>query len=111
MILKEKILKKKKMKLKCSLGAGDKEKKKRNFISRIVMGVYKLNLSDRDGYFHYSLRAFKEGNTFFMNYRRYDSQYGIFEKEYSEKLKPVVKTIQDETSKLAPAAVTSVDSE
>jgi hypothetical protein len=36
---------------------------------------------------------------------------GHHAKEYSEKLKPVAKTIQDETSKLQAVAVTSVDSE
>jgi hypothetical protein len=36
---------------------------------------------------------------------------GHHAKEYAEKLKPVVKTIQDETSKLEPAAVTFSDAE
>ena len=62
-----------------------KQKLKLDLISKIVKGVNTLPLKDKKGYFNYSLNAFYEGNTFFMAFKRYDSQYDLFEKEYKEK--------------------------
>lgn len=56
--------------------------KKKQVITEIVLGVYKLPLHKKSEYFKYTLQAFKEGNAFFMSFRRYDSQYALFDNEY-----------------------------
>jgi predicted aminopeptidase len=71
------------------LGRGNSEEttkiKKKQMITEIVLGVNKLSLHKKRNYFNYSLQAFAEGNAFFMTFKRYDSQYKNFEKEYQEK--------------------------
>ena len=62
-----------------------KKTKKTELISTIVMGVNRLPLYRPKNYFRYALKAFFEGNAFFMAFTRYDSQYELFEKEYTEK--------------------------
>ncbi|MEO6904520.1 MAG: aminopeptidase [Bacteroidia bacterium] len=62
-----------------------KKEQKKNIITKIVLGVNRLPLHKKNGYFRYTLQAFKEGNAFFMSFSRYDSQYNFFEKEYTEK--------------------------
>ena len=64
---------------------GIKKQKKVKLITEIVVGVNRLPLHKVKGYFNYSLRAFTEGNSFFMSFSRYDSQNDIFEKEFNEK--------------------------
>ncbi len=61
-----------------------KKEKKNKLITQIVRGVNSLPLFKKRGYFNYSLQAFSEKNAFFMAFDRYDSQYEIFEKEYSK---------------------------
>lgn len=61
-----------------------KKEKKKTLIMQIVLGVNKLQLSNKKNYFEYCLQAFSEGNAFFMAFDRYDSQYDKFEKEYKE---------------------------
>ncbi len=58
--------------------------KKKEFITEIVLGVNKLPLHKKNNYFKYTLQAFAEGNAFFMAFTRYDSQYELFNKEFSE---------------------------
>lgn len=62
-----------------------KKQKKNKLINEIVLGVNRLPLHNRKGYFRYSLQAFAEKNAFFMAFSRYDSKYEIFDKEYREK--------------------------
>lgn len=62
-----------------------KKEKKNKLITEIVLGVSRLPLYNRKGYFRYSLQAFAEKNAFFMAFTRYDSQYESFDKEYREK--------------------------
>lgn len=62
-----------------------KKNKKKRLIQEIVLGVYRLPLFERQKYFNYSKQAFFEGNAFFMTFKRYDSQYDMFEKEFKEK--------------------------
>jgi predicted aminopeptidase len=62
-----------------------KKKLKTKLITEIVVGVNKLPLHKKQNYFKYSLQAFAEGNAFFMAFTRYDSQYEIFDKEFTEK--------------------------
>ncbi|MBK7183758.1 MAG: aminopeptidase [Bacteroidetes bacterium] len=61
-----------------------KKKLKKELILEIVLGVNRLPLAKRKGYFEYTLQAFSEGNAFFMAFDRYDSQYEVFEAEYSK---------------------------
>lgn len=61
-----------------------KKEKKNTLITEIVRGVNSLSLFKKEGYFRYALQAFSEKNAFFMAFSRYDSQYDIFEKEYTE---------------------------
>ncbi len=61
-----------------------KREKKNNLIRTIVLGVNKLNLSNSKNYFNFTLQAFYEGNAFFMAFDRYDSQYDVFENEYTQ---------------------------
>ena len=69
------------------MGRGNSEEKtkteKKLLIREIALGVNKLPLHKKSEYFNYTLQAFREGNAFFMAFTRYDSQYEIFEKEYS----------------------------
>jgi len=58
--------------------------KKNNLIRTIVLGVNKLNLSNSKNYFNFTLQAFYEGNAFFIAFDRYDSQYDVFENEYTQ---------------------------
>ncbi len=62
-----------------------KKIKKTHLITEIVLGINRLPLHNRTNYFKYTLQAFQEGNAFFMAFTRYDSQYDLFEKEYTEK--------------------------
>ncbi len=62
-----------------------KYEQKKALITKIILGVNQLPLFNKKNYFRYSLRAFAEGNAFFMSFIRYDSQRDIFEKEYSTK--------------------------
>lgn len=62
-----------------------KKEQKKKVITKIVLGVNRLLLHKHTGYFRYSLQAFEQGNAFFMSFSRYDSQYDVFEKEYTEK--------------------------
>ena len=75
-------------KLYSSFKSGDseelKKEKKTKMITEIVLGVNRLTLSQKKRYFKYSLQAFAEGNSFFMSFQRYDSQYEKFEKEYEK---------------------------
>jgi predicted aminopeptidase len=62
-----------------------KKEKKNQLIQEIVQGVYDLPLFKKEDYFNYSKQAFFEGNAFFMTFKRYDSQYELFNKELKEK--------------------------
>jgi predicted aminopeptidase len=62
-----------------------KRQKKDKMIYEIVVGVNRLPLYNKQRYFKYTLQAFMEKNAFFMAFKRYDSQYSTFEKEYQEK--------------------------
>ena len=77
-----------------------KKQKKVNLITEIVVGVNRLPLHKMKSYFNYSLRAFTEGNSFFMSFSRYDSQNDNFEKEFNEKyhsnLKLYLKTLKEQ---------------
>ncbi|MCX6295255.1 MAG: aminopeptidase [Bacteroidetes bacterium] len=70
------------------LGKGNSEEKtereKKSLIKEIVIGVYKLPLHKKKNYFNYTMQAFWEGNAFFMGFTRYDSQYEIFNKEFTD---------------------------
>ena len=61
-----------------------KKQKKNKLIMDIVVGVNRLPLYQKKGYFRYSLKAFAKKNAFFMAFTRYDSQYEIFDKEFKE---------------------------
>jgi predicted aminopeptidase len=69
-----------------------KKEKKKNLITAIVRGVNHLNLNRRDNFFKFSLQALSEKNSFFMGFRRYDSQYDIFERELNSKFHGQLKT-------------------
>ncbi len=62
-----------------------KKRKKRQLITEIVLGINGLSLHNSKNYFKYALEAFHQGNAFFMTFTRYDSQYELFEKEYTER--------------------------
>jgi predicted aminopeptidase len=70
------------------LGRGKSEeeisKLKKELIMEIVVGVNRLPLYKKRAFFRYSQQAFAEGNAFFMAFKRYDSQYDLFEKEYEK---------------------------
>ncbi len=68
-----------------------KKQKKKALISEIVRGVNHLDLYKRKSFFEYSLEAFKEKNAFFMGFKRYDSQYELFEKELNNAFKGNLK--------------------
>lgn len=62
-----------------------KKQKKNELITEIVLGVNKQPLYNKKRYFKHSLQAFMEKNAFFMAFTRYDSQYDVFENEFTEK--------------------------
>jgi predicted aminopeptidase len=62
-----------------------KKQNKNKIINEIVLGVNRLPLHKKKNYFKYSLNAFSEKNSFFMAFKRYDSQYEIFDIEFKEK--------------------------
>jgi predicted aminopeptidase len=62
-----------------------KKKLKKELVFEVVLGVNRLPLTKTKGYFEYTMQAFSEGNAFFMAFDRYDSQYEVFEAEYSDK--------------------------
>jgi len=68
-----------------------KQKKKKELMQKIVIGVNGLALKNKKDYFNYSLQIFSEGNAFFMAFDRYDSQYDDFEKEYTTLYKSNLK--------------------
>jgi predicted aminopeptidase len=68
-----------------------KKQKKNKLITEIVRGVLNLPLHKKQSYFRYALQAFKEKNTFFMGFTRYDSQYATFENEYSQQFHSSLK--------------------
>jgi len=76
-----------------------KKRKKSKLIADIVINVYRLPLEKKKNYFNYSLNAFFEGNTFFMNFRRYDSQNDVFEKEFAHKFHSNLRLYIDEMKK------------
>ena len=61
-----------------------KKEKKMNLIHEIVTGVTRLSLYKNKNYFRYTLQAFYEKNAFFMAFKRYDSQYDVFDKAFKE---------------------------
>jgi predicted aminopeptidase len=69
-----------------------KKEKKKKLILEIVKGVNKLHLYKRENYFKFSLQAISEKNAFFMGFQRYDSQYDVFEKEYTSAFNGNLKT-------------------
>lgn len=80
-----------------------KKAKKRQLITSIVLGVNRLPLYKHKNYFRYSLQAFHEGNAFFMAFTRYDSQYELFEKEYTEKFSSNLRKYLDFLKKTYPS--------
>ncbi|MFI5148333.1 MAG: aminopeptidase [Bacteroidia bacterium] len=61
-----------------------KETKKMEMIEAIVDGVDKLELYHKRNYKSYVSDALDEKNAFFMSFRRYDSKYEVFDKEFKE---------------------------
>jgi len=61
-----------------------KEMKKMEFIYATIRGVESLKLFHKHGYMSYTRNALDEKNAFFMSFRRYDSKYEEFEKEFNE---------------------------
>jgi predicted aminopeptidase len=61
-----------------------KETKKMNLIADIVAGVDHLTLYHKRSYKAYVADALDEKNAFFMSFRRYDSKYEVFDKEFKE---------------------------
>lgn len=84
-------------------GDFEKKQKKTKLISEIVIGVNRLPLFNKKNYFNYALRAFAEGNAFFMTFTRYDSQYELFEKEYKEKYNSDLKKYLGAMKKIYPS--------
>lgn len=80
-----------------------KKAKKRQLITTIVLGVNRLPFYKPKNYFRYSLQAFFEGNAFFMAFTRYDSQYELFEKEYTEKFGSNLRKYLDFLKKTYPS--------
>jgi predicted aminopeptidase len=62
----------------------DKEMKKMTLIGEIISGVDKLELYHKRNYKAYVSDARDEKNAFFMSFRRYDSKYEVFDKEFKE---------------------------
>jgi predicted aminopeptidase len=61
-----------------------KEMKKMAFIYETIAGLKHLNLHHKKSYLAYTNDALVEKNAFFMSFRRYDSEYDVFEKEFRE---------------------------
>jgi predicted aminopeptidase len=61
-----------------------KETKKMEFIYQTISGLNKLNLYHKKSYLAYTNDALIEKNAFFMSFRRYDSEYDVFDKEFRE---------------------------
>lgn len=80
-----------------------KKMKKTQLISSIVLGVNHLPFYKPKNYFNYSLQAFFEGNAFFMVFTRYDSQYELFEKEYTKKFDSNLRKYLDFLKKTYPS--------
>jgi len=80
-----------------------KKSKKRQLITSIVIGVNRLPFYKPKNYFRYSLQAFFEGNAFFMSFTRYDSQYELFEKEYTQKFGSNLRKYLDFLKKTYPS--------
>jgi hypothetical protein len=57
---------------------------KKKMIMDIVVGVGRLPLYKKKNYFRYTEQAFREGNAFFMGFKRYDAKYDVFEKELKD---------------------------
>jgi len=70
----------------------EKKEKKKKLITEIVRGVNHLDLHKKEKYFIFSLQAISEKNAFFMSFKRYDSQYDIFEKELNSKFNGQLRT-------------------
>jgi predicted aminopeptidase len=62
----------------------EKERKKMAIIYETIAGLEALPLYHKKGYKHYTEDALVIKNAFFMSFRRYDSQYDVFEKEFRE---------------------------
>jgi predicted aminopeptidase len=65
----------------------ERESKKMNLIYAIVNGVDSLPLRRRKAFHHYTQEALQTKNAFFMSFRRYDSQYDVFEADYEKNYK------------------------
>jgi len=61
----------------------EKELKKMNIIYETLSGVKSLQLYHLTSYMAYTRDAVEEKNAFFMSFRRYDSKYEEFEKNFS----------------------------
>jgi predicted aminopeptidase len=89
------------------MGRGNSEEKtkreKKLLIKEIALGVNRLPLHKAKNYFNYTLQAFAEGNAFFMGFTRYDSQYEIFNKEYTEQYHSNLKAYLDAMKKKYPS--------
>jgi predicted aminopeptidase len=69
----------------------DKEIKKMALIETIIDGTGTLNLYHKRNYKAYMEDARQEKNAFFMSFRRYDSKYEVFEKEFKEQYQSNIK--------------------
>ncbi|MGZ4077431.1 MAG: aminopeptidase [Bacteroidia bacterium] len=89
------------------MGRGNSEEKtkteKKLLIQEIVLGVNRLPLHKTKNYFNYTLQSFAEGNVFFMGFTRYDSQYEIFNKEFTELYHSDLKLYLDALKKKYPS--------
>ncbi len=61
-----------------------KEMKKMAFIYQTIEGLQAIPLYHKKSYTGYTHDALVEKNAFFMSFRRYDSEYDVFEKEFRE---------------------------
>lgn len=80
-----------------------KKEKKEQLIKEIVIGVNRLPLYNKKNYFRYSLQAFSEGNAFFMSFTRYDSQYELFNKPFTESYHSDLKLYLESLKKQYPS--------
>jgi len=78
-------------KLRTDKNETEKKEKKKKLIVEIVRGVNRLKLYKKENYFKFSLQAISEKNAFFMSFKRYDSQYDVFEKELNSKFNGQLK--------------------
>jgi predicted aminopeptidase len=80
------------------LSVEEKKAAKTKLLTDISIKVMKLPLFQKKKYFKYSLQSFREGNAFFMSFRRYDSQYDIFDNEfrrnYNSDLRPYLEALK-----------------